>query len=65
MRSVNPEYGVVMWPESQELEDYPGFEDNCFLISDSRGIEKFGSGAYFVNLAWYYKVLSDQICASV
>lgn len=61
MRSSTPEYVVVMWPESQVLEDYPGFEDNCFLITDERGLEKFGSQAYFVNIAWYRKVQFDQL----
>lgn len=45
-------YEVVCWPGIQNLMDRPGFEDNAFLINDDRGMEKFGSSAYFVNTKW-------------
>lgn len=44
---------VVSWPESQALFDAPGFEDNCHLICDEKGMELYGSSAYFVNEEWY------------
>lgn len=45
-------YVVVQWPESQYLFDKEGFEDNCYLIDDLEGQEKFGSSAYFVEESW-------------
>lgn len=44
---------IVEWPNSQLLSEIPGWEDHCHLINDERGIAAFGSGAYFVNKAWY------------
>ena len=45
-------YVVVEWPDSQELVNEEGFEENCYLVNDARGVEEFGSCAYFVNKAW-------------
>lgn len=47
------EYYVIKYPESQELQDLEGFDDNAFLIEDEKGLEIFGSSAYFVNKEWY------------
>jgi hypothetical protein len=47
------EYYVIKYPESQELQDLKGFDDNAFLINDEKGLEMFGSSAYFVNKEWY------------
>jgi hypothetical protein len=47
------EYYVIKYPESQELQDLEGFDDNAFLINDEKGLEMFGSSAYFVNKEWY------------
>jgi hypothetical protein len=41
-------YVVVCWPESQELMEHPEFNTRCYLINDDKGIEDFGSSAYFV-----------------
>ena len=38
---------VVCWSESQELEDQSWF-DECHLILDERGMDIYGSSAYFV-----------------
>lgn len=51
-RQAMNDFVVVQWPESQELMDKPGFEENCFLINDDNGLNKFGSSAYFVNKQW-------------
>lgn len=40
-------YIVITWPDSQELMDKEWF-DECHLINDEMGLEKFGSSAYFV-----------------
>lgn len=46
------DYTIVTWPESQELMTLEGFKENCFLINDDEGIQKFGSSAYFCNKMW-------------
>ena len=45
-------YTVVQWPDIQELMDKPGTEDNSYLINDDKGLDDFGSSAYFINLQW-------------
>lgn len=57
---MKPRYTVVQWPDSQELMEYPGFEDYCFLINDERGMEQFGDSAYFVDCEWLQRVQNDQ-----
>lgn len=39
-------YVLVDWPESQDLMNYEGFEDNC---EASLAV----SGAYYVDEEWY------------
>lgn len=45
-------YTVVCWPEIQELMDKEGFEDHAYLINDDKGLDEFGSSAYFVDKEW-------------
>lgn len=45
-------YVVVTWPDSQDLMGKPGFRENSYLINDDKGIEDFGSSAYFVDEEW-------------
>ena len=40
-------YVIVCWPESQMLMEHPEF-NRCYLINDEKGLEDFGSSAYFV-----------------
>lgn len=47
------EYYVIRYPESQDLQDLEGFDDNAFLIEDEKGLKIFGPSAYFVNKKWY------------
>ena len=49
-------YVVVTWPESQDLMDKEGFFENSYLVNDERGIEDFGSSAYFVDEDWLDEV---------
>lgn len=49
-------YVVITWPEIQEYMDEPGFDENSYLVSDSKGMDAFGSGAYFVNKDWLTKI---------
>lgn len=53
-------YEVVMWPECQELMDKEGWENNSYLISDDRGLNDFGSSAYFVKKSWLEGANSDS-----
>ena len=45
-------FEVVCWPEIQFLFGEEGFEQNSYLINDDKGVEDFGSSAYFVNSYW-------------
>ncbi len=45
-------YEVVTWPEVQELMAIDGFRENSYLVNDEKGIEDFGSSAYFVSVDW-------------
>lgn len=45
-------YKIITWPESQDLMELPGFEENCCLINDDCFIDLYGSGSYFVNVNW-------------
>lgn len=51
----------VCWPEIQDLMHMHGFEQNAFLINDEKGMERFGSSAYFVSAEW----LADMNCDDV
>lgn len=46
-------YGVMVWPESQELMEMKGFRDNTWLINDEEGLDMYGSSAYVFDLDWY------------
>ena len=41
---------VVTWPESQELFEIEGFEENSILINNTPLYEQYGDGAYLVSL---------------
>lgn len=47
------DYIVVQWPESQSLMLFPGWTEHCYLINDEKGLDDFGSSAYFVEKDWY------------
>jgi hypothetical protein len=53
-KKLMKKYVVITWPESQELCEKKGFEENCYLIADEQGLNEFGSGAYFVNEEWLF-----------
>lgn len=54
-------YIVVQWPDIQTYMDKEGFKDNAHLINDEKGIELFGSSAYFINEEWADKVDSQDV----
>lgn len=45
-------YVVVCWPDSQDLMDKEGWEENSMLINDEHGLETYGSSAYLVCSKW-------------
>lgn len=53
---MKDKYVIVCWPEIQELMELEGFQENSYLINDDRGMEDFGSSAYFVKESWYNKM---------
>ena len=53
-------YIVIQWPEIQELMEIEGFRDNSYLINDEKGLEEYGSSAYFVNTKWLDKFFEDK-----
>ncbi len=40
--------------------DMPGFHENAFLINDEKGMERFGSSAYFVSTEWLDDMNSEE-----
>lgn len=53
-------YEIVCWPDIQFLMEMEGFRDNAYLINDKKGIEEFGSSAYFVKSDWLEKNTKSQ-----
>ncbi len=53
-------YEVITWPDIQYFMDIPGFRENAYLINDSKGLDDFGSSAYFVNSDWLKNIKDDK-----
>lgn len=55
-------YVVIQWPDIQSCMDLEGFEDNSYLINDEKGLDDFGSSAYFISKEWLISkgVLKDE-----
>lgn len=41
-------YLIVCWPESQNYMEEKWFNEECHLINDEFGLEKYGPQAYFI-----------------
>lgn len=54
-------YVVVTWPDSQDLMEVEGFEDNSYLINDEMGIRDFGPSAYFVDVKWLNNLNNNKL----
>lgn len=52
-------YTVITWPEIQNLMVKDGFEDNSYLVNDDKGIDDFGSSAYFVDFDWLQENIDE------
>jgi hypothetical protein len=37
-----------------------GFEEHSYLINDNKGMEDFGSSAYFVDVDWYQDLIDER-----
>lgn len=57
----DPDYVVVQFPYSQEIENKSGFLENCSLINSDEGIATFGNAAYKVDKDWLEKVNAGEI----
>lgn len=54
-------YIVVTWTDDiQSLMDKEGFKENSYLINDEKGLDDFGSSAYFVNEEWYESIKKQR-----
>ena len=53
-------YEVITWPDIQYFMDIPGFRENAYLINDSKGLDDFGSSAYFVNSERLKNIKDDK-----
>lgn len=51
----------VTWPDSQELMELPGFEENALLINDQPLLEQYGSSAYLVKVSWLESLEAGEI----
>jgi len=50
------EFVVVTWTDNiQFFMEQEGFKENAYLINDEKGLDDFGSSAYFVRKSWYLK----------
>lgn len=48
------EFIVVTWCDNiQFFMEQKGFEENAYLINDEKGLDDFGSSAYFIRKSWY------------
>lgn len=48
---------IIQWPEIQDFMDEDFFEEHSYLINDTKGMEEYGSSAYFVEEDWYNKIM--------
>lgn len=53
-------FEIVCWPDIQVLMELDGFNENAYLINDEKGLEEYGSSAYFVNSDWLRKNTKDN-----
>ncbi len=49
-------YEIVTFPKVQSLMEKAGFKEHSYLVNDEKGIEDFGSSAYFVDIEWLEKL---------
>lgn len=48
------EFVIVTWSDNiQFFMEQEGFRENSYLINDEKGLDDFGSSAYFIRKSWY------------
>lgn len=52
---------AVMWPESQDLMCFEGFDEHSELINTEKGLDKYGSSAYYVDEDWLEDVKNGKV----
>lgn len=57
---MEEEFIAVTWPSCQELMELDGFRENSYLINDEKGLDDFGSSAYFINKKWYEEMVKNN-----
>ena len=57
---MTDQFEVVQWPETQNLMELEGFEENSILINSEPLLTEYGSSAYLVRSSWL-NLLSMQI----
>lgn len=45
-------YIIKEWPYTQELMEYPDFNEHSCLINDENWLDQYGSMSYFVEEDW-------------
>ena len=58
---MDKNFEIVCWPESQELMAFEGFDENSELINSERGLDLYGSSAYYVDKEWLQEVEKGNI----
>lgn len=53
---MSKKYEIITWPEVQEWMEEPDFKEHSYLINDEKGMEEFGSSAYFVDIDWMEQI---------
>lgn len=57
---MDDEFVVIQWPDSQELMDLDGFNENCHLIDFDPLYSEYGDSAFFVRKSWLEEVCKDE-----
>ena len=52
------EYVIVEWPDSQIIMEQEWY-DECYLINDDKGLNDFGSSAYFVPKKRFMELIKE------
>lgn len=59
------EFIVVTWNDDiQFFMEQKDFDENAYLINDEKGLEDFGSSAYFVRKSWYQEKVKPKILSN-
>lgn len=54
-------YVIITWPESQDLMEKKWWNE-CHLINDEHGLDKYGSSAFFVPVKRLKELTTNNEC---